>query len=509
LAPIGEFDRTCITLINPNELVLIDDLFTTGIPYAPVGLAYFAAALKSNGYTVQVIDAFGDNPKQSWKSGEFLFIGLKPEEVANRLGPTCKIAVVYAINITYHRSIIYIAQAIKRLRPDVSIVAMENTQAVTAYSLRHVQEEFYNNGIDYILTGESEKRGVRLIECILENQEPEGVDGIGYRKSGATKYTPPIEKIDHLDVLPFPAWDLFPIENYWKLKYAHGPLKTDKYLPLLTSRGCPYPCKFCVIPETNDTKWRARSAKNVVDEMEEYSHKFGVREFHLEDVNPTVNDKRTREICEEILRRNLSVIWKISSGTKVETIRNADTIELMAKAGCRYVSISPESGSPRVLKMVNKPFHLEHAIQLVQKMNEVGIYSQACFVLGFPGETDEDRQMTQNMVRDLTRVGVDEIALFIVTPVPGSDIFSQFSGYTDYSQLNFSPTWRSDYSKLNHFRLKLYRNFLMWKLKYHPLKLAKQPFNFLRARFDTKMEMAPYRALKTFFLVRNAAHVLS
>ena len=107
--------------------------------------------------------------------------------------------------------------------------------------------------------------------------------------------------------------------------------------------------------------------------MEEHFHKFNVREFHIEDVNPTVNDKRTREICEEILARGLDVIWKISAGTKVETMRDERTIELMAKAGCKYISISPETGSPRVLDLINKPFKYGHAVNLVTKMNEVGI----------------------------------------------------------------------------------------------------------------------------------------
>ena len=96
---------------------------------------------------------------------------------------------------------------------------------------------------------------------------------------------------------------------------------------------------------------------------------------------------------------------------------------------------------------------------------------------------------------DLTRVGVDEIALFIITPVPGSAIYEQLQGYKSLSELNFSPTWREDYQRLSRFRLQLYARFLFWKLRYHPLKLLRQPVNFLRRRFETKMEMVPYRAI--------------
>jgi hypothetical protein len=103
--------------------------------------------------------------------------------------------------------------------------------------------------------------------------------------------------------------------------------------------------------------------------------------------------------------------------------------------------------------------------------------------------------MTWGLVHDLTRQGVDEIALFIITPVPGSAIYDQIEGYDSLSELNFSPVWRSDYQELNRFRLRLYFKFLLWKLRYHPTKLLRQPINFLRRKFETKMEMVPYRAL--------------
>ena len=144
---------------------------------------------------------------------------------------------------------------------------------------------------------------------------------------------------------------------------------------------------------------------------------------------------------------------------------------------------------------MRKPFDLKHAVRLVRRMNQVGIRSQACFVLGYPGETEEDRALTWDLVRDLTKEGVDEIALFIITPVPGAAIYEAMQGYRSLSELNFSPTWRDDYQRLSRFRLKLYTRFLFWKLRYHPLKLLRQPINFLRRRFETKMEMIPYKAM--------------
>lgn len=497
-----------ITLINPNLLVQRNDVFTTGIVYMPIGLAYFASALRKSGFCCNVIDTFGEKPNQLCCDENFFYRGLTPPEIMKKICSTTKVIVLYAIHLTHHRSLIDIIKNIRLRFPCIPIVIMENTQAVTAYSLRKVQEMFYGIGADYIITGEAEERGVELIKMLIGGASISDIfkiDGIGFRKDGVVHYTAPKRKITRLDDLSFPAWDLFPLQNYWKLKYAHGPFETKKYLPILTSRGCPYSCKFCVIPDTNDEKWRPRSAKNVVDEIEQNLNRYGVKEFHIEDVNPTVSRNRIHEFCKEIMNRRIDVIWKISAGTKVETLHDESTIEIMAKAGCRYISISPETGSSRLLKLMNKPFNLDIAIRLVKKMNTVGIRSQACFVLGYPDENDEDRHLTRKLVYELTKVGVDEIALFIITPVPGSAIFNQFDYHNDYSRLNFSPTWRKDYKKINSFRVHLYQKFLLWKILYHPLKIAKQPRNFIRRSFETKMEMVPYRALHTMLIKSRSA----
>ena len=463
-----------IVLINPNLVVQRNDPFTTGIIYMPVGLAYVAASLRAAGFDVNVIDAFAEYPRQARREGKFTLMGLRDNEVLEQFPEDTGLVLIFALNLTNHIATANILQTVKENHSELPVVILENTQAVTAYALRNVMGEFFGLGADYVLTGEGEHRAVDLVKALWEEEGHKSLnqlDGLG----SPAFFNPPENVIQDLDNLPFPAWDLFPLENYWNLRFAHGPQRENRYLPLLTSRGCPYPCRFCVIPSTNDQKWRARSAVNVVDEIEFCVNTFGVREFHIEDLDPTISDNRIREIAEEILNRELDITWKIVAGTKVETIRSEDTIDLMAKSGCTYISISPETGSPRVLKLMRKPFDLDHAVRLVKRMNQVGIRSQACFVLGFPGETVEDLQMTWDLVHDLTKKGVDEIALFIITPVPGSAIFEEFQGYTSLSEMNFTPTWRTDYEALSNFRLKLYAQFLWWKIRYYPVRLCGSP----------------------------------
>ena len=220
-----------------------------------------------------------------------------------------------------------------------------------------------------------------------------------------------------------------------------------------------------------------------------------LKEFHLEDLNPTVNDKRTKSLCEEIIKQKIKIKWKIVAGTKVESIKDDQTVQLMSKAGCTYVSISPESGSKDLMKKIDKPFNYDHALKIIDTMNKYKIFTQACFVIGFPGETNEDIKKTRKMIFDLTIRGIDEIAIFIITPIPGSKIYNKFNRQK-LSELTFTPKWRNDYKKLIKQRMLLYFIFLITKLFFHPIKILKQIINFFRFNFQTKMEMVPYKFIK-------------
>ena len=134
----------------------------------PIGLAYFASTLQTIGYPCKVVDAFGENPNQYWKEGDFIFRGLLPSEIVaqinNNAGETpLKIIFVYAINLTYHQSTINIIKQIRASFPKISIAVLENSQAVTAYSLEDIQNEFYDAGANYVVLGEPDHRAARYL----------------------------------------------------------------------------------------------------------------------------------------------------------------------------------------------------------------------------------------------------------------------------------------------------------------------------------------------------------
>src|SRR5688572_10573400 len=159
-----------IVLINPNLVVQRSDPFTTGIVYMPVGLAYVAAALRRAEIPVKVIDAFGERPRQASAEGKFLAFGLTSDEVVELIPTNARAVFLHAINLTNHLSTLNILRAIKRKHPDLPVAILENTQAVTAYALRLVAPEFYENGADYVLTGEAEHRGVKLAQSLMNGE---------------------------------------------------------------------------------------------------------------------------------------------------------------------------------------------------------------------------------------------------------------------------------------------------------------------------------------------------
>ena len=486
--------------INPQLVVQQNDKFTTGIVYMPITLAYAISNFKKANIKTKLIDLYGRNPTKCSKENNHLIFGEKVEDIDENEFENADCIFINANQVGNHISILNIIKFLKNKYKEIPISILENSQAVTAYSLSKIKDEFLKLGCDFILIGDLENVTVKLYKNLNNFGYLKTLNGIITKSFCNDK----IDFVSDLNDLPFPAWEDFPLENYWKLGYSHGPLSDKKYLPMLSSRGCPYPCNFCVVPKTNERKWRSRSPENVVKELEYFKDKLGVTEFHFEDLNPTVNDKRTKELCNLLIEKNLKISWKMVAGTKVESIKDLETVRLLKKSGCNYISISPESGSKDLMKEINKPFNYEHAIKIIKEMKKNKIFSQACFVIGYPGEKKIDLKKTKNMIFNLTKIGIDEIAIFIITPVPGSKIYENFEGFETLSNLTFSPIWRNDYKSLNRIRLQMYSIFLITKFIFHPIRVFKQALNFFNKSFNTKMEMVPYKVLKLKSFENNA-----
>ncbi|MBW3015139.1 B12-binding domain-containing radical SAM protein [Candidatus Woesearchaeota archaeon] len=480
-----------VVLINPPLIGQKGDIFGS-IPSIPTGVAFLAAYLRDNKVDVSIIDAFGLKPRQVNDFLErFEARGLTVEEIVNLIPTDTDIVGISVHSGVSHTISLRIIEEIRKCEPLKHIkVVLGGMHATTLYN------EFVGHA-DYVVLGEAEESLLELVRGVEGKKRIEEIDGIAYKKDDKLFVKPKTRFINDLDSLPFPAIDLLPLENYWKIGSAHGPT-SGKYLFLITSRGCWYNCNFCGNTSFWKSSWRFRSANNVVDEMEYHSRKYDVDLFHIQDPNFSFKKERVIEFCKEIIKRNLKVRWSLPSGIKLETI-DEETLEWMKKAGCEYFNFSPESGSKRILKMMNKPVDLDLMLKLIKKASELGIKKGACFIIGYSGENEEDRKLTRQYLKKLVKAGLEEASIYIMCPVPGSRDYETFDyskgKFKYYEEICWSPKWRHDYNMLGKERKKLYVTLFLEKIKNSPFKTMKHVPNILTGNYELKGEMAFGRML--------------
>lgn len=460
-------------ILLPRLIVSRNDTLTTGIVYMPVGIANFCYLMSYNSIETQVVDLFGQSPTECEITEQNLIFGTQISEIDNLNLPDQTDIAIYANQASNHSEVSRIIEyVLMNANKDARIYLLENSQAVTAYSLLSIRKLIPDRVV--ILTGTPEDQLLR-ISNILKFKS----------------HLPPYLKAE---------WQKIPIEKYWKYNLSHGPKKRDRYLPYLSSYGCPWSCEFCVVPGTNYRKWRGKTPEEVFNELSFLKEKFQVTEFHFEDLNPTVDENRIIEMSRKITP--LDIVWKIVAGTKSETISSFENLKELANSGLRYLSISPESGSIKIRSAIGKRFNDEHAFELIKWSKRLNVNTQACFVLGMPNESWSDRISTLSLIRKITWIGISEIAVFIISPMPGSKLYGQEK--SELLNLSFSPKWRSDYRKLFTSRLYWYLNFLTLKTIRHPILMFRSLNARFSGKFELKMEMAPYRSAQWKKWMKNA-----
>ena len=299
------------------------------------------------------------------------------------------------------------------------------------------------------------------------------------------------------DTIPFPARHLLPMENYIEAQESHG-FSNGRWTSMISSRGCPYGCTFCA---SRKTRWVSRSAEDVADEIEFCIEKWNIREFHFEDDNMTINVKRLIKICNEIMDRGLDIKWQTPNGIRASRI-DEEMLTAMKESGCEHVTLAPESGSPRVLTEIvqkGKDFDLKYLKDCGETAHKLGLKVAAYFVLGLPGETREDMELTISYARELAKVGVDEVNFGLFIPLPGTPLWEPSKDkIKDLDWLDLltvgdlakavSFNDEVDSKELDWVRKKAYMSFLATRIIYHPWQFAGTIFNVFRGIEKTKSE---------------------
>ncbi|HUV42938.1 MAG TPA: radical SAM protein [Patescibacteria group bacterium] len=265
-------------------------------------------------------------------------------------------------------------------------------------------------GVDYLVLGEGEQAFNDLINALEKKEKLEKIKGIVFKRNKKIINTGPRPFLMNLDQLPFPARDLVPYQQYSSLIAKRQPITT-----MITSRGCPFQCKFCDRPNLGKV-FRARSAQNVVKEIEECVQ-MGINEFFIYDDTFTVNQQRVIEICDEIIKRKLKIGWDIRA--RVDTI-NKKILKKLKQANCERIHYGVETGSPKVLKALNKGITLRQVRNAFRWTKEMGIDTLAYFMIGNPQEGKKEISASLKLMKELEP---DFVHLTILTPFPATKIY--------------------------------------------------------------------------------------
>jgi anaerobic magnesium-protoporphyrin IX monomethyl ester cyclase len=378
---------------NKPKIALVNTPLLEGVahhpPFPPLGLAYLAAVLDQDGYEIRIMDCpvcqmDHEKLKADIASFEPSLIGIG--SMTPTIGSAFKSACVA-----------------KEACPDAKVVI--GGPHVTFMDRETLAEE---PAIDVVVRGEGEETLLELAKQLPDLPKLEDVKGITFRKGDKIIQTPNRPYIQNLDALPRPAYKYIPIEKYRILG--------RKLLPIMTSRGCPFQCSFCAASQMFGARFRARSPKNVLDELEWLRDEYGAEGISFQDDTLTFDRKRILEICDGIIERKIRLPW--GCGTRADTV----TKEILAKmrtAQCNEVCFGVESGCQRIRDALKKRVSTEQCENAIKWAKEVGMFVTVSVILGYPGETKETLQQSLDFVR---KVEPDDVWLCHATPYPGTEL---------------------------------------------------------------------------------------
>jgi radical SAM superfamily enzyme YgiQ (UPF0313 family) len=309
------------------------------------------------------------------------------------------------IGLTSTTSTIYQAYRVirlaKRLLPKiVTVLGGPHSTFMAREVLMECQD------LDIVIYGEGEVAFKRLVE---DWPNLSRVPNIVYRQENEILENPEKDFINDLDQLLFPAYHLLPMESY-----EH---EGKRFGAIMTSRGCPFNCIFCSSSLLWGKRWRARTPKNVLQELELLSKKFRVNEIEFLDDLFTFDQNRAEQICDLIKERCTSISYVCSS--RVNTFSERLAKKLKA-SGCHTVYFGAESAVPRILSFLRKGISPSKTIEAVEIAKKVGLNTIVSFILGTPGETEQDIKKTIEFAKKLK----PNYAQFtIYTPFPGTKAF--------------------------------------------------------------------------------------
>ncbi len=389
--------------------------------WPPAWVAYLTGYLKADGYTdVHFVDAMTHH--------------LDDDAVRARI-TELKPDIVGCTAIT---PAIYKAEAVLKLVKDIDpgiVTVLGGIHGTFMYPQVLVEAPW----IDAVVRGEGEQVFLNFVKAVESGawaHDRHGVNGIAFVEDGkvvATPAEPPIQDLDRIT----PDWGILE----WD-KYIYIPMGRRVAIPNF-ARGCPFTCTFC-------SQWkfwrdyRIRDPKKVVDEIEDLVKNHQVGFFILADEEPTIHRKKFVQFCEELIARDLGVLWGINTRV-TDILRDEKLLPMFRKAGLIHVSLGTEAAAQLKLERFNKETTIAQNKKAIQLLRDAGIVTEAQFIVGLENETAETLEETYRMARDWNP---DMANWAMYTPWPFSDLFQELGDKVevfDFEKYNFvTPIMKPD-----------------------------------------------------------------
>lgn len=432
----------------------------------PIGLSLLAAVAEREGHTAKIVDlAVCKNQQQSWPVLETAL----EEGRWDLVGVTCMTVEYTAAKL--------VADFIKTRHPDLPIVF--GGQHPTIQSKQVLEEP----GADYVVVGEGEETFRELVEVLQGTRRAEHVAGLGWKNNGQIVFNMPRAAIQDLDSVPFPAYHLLDIPEYFEIGTGRYAPRSKYCLQIFTSRGCPWKCIYC--HDLFGKKFRARSPENVFSEMELLYHQYGVREFMIEDDIFNLDLARAKKICDMIIQSSMRLHMQFENGLRLECF-DEELVRKLAQAGTHHISIAIESASPRVQKLMKKNLKVHKLDEVLGWMKKYKISTLGFFMMGFPFETVDDIEET---IRFARRSDLDEALFSIAVPYAGTElnklVYEEGSYDPDQASMGgrgitLIKTENFDFARLKKLQRKAYFTFFMSRYRF--LKAVPRLMKFSTAK---------------------------
>lgn len=362
--------------------------------FPPLGILYVGAVLREAGHTVQILDR---DPRK------------RPDTVDEIAGFAPDIVGLSFMTMTYDRAV-DVARDLRERLPRAHLIAGgPHPTADPEGTLRHL-------ALDSVAVGEGESTMLELVGRLEGGEDLAGTPGLWLDPEAAP---PPREVIEDLDDVPFPARDLLGHAPYLRPPGLIRGFASSRIASMLASRGCPFACSFCASKQQLGKAVRFRSPGNLMAELDQLVATDGIRGMYFVDDLFTHDRDWTLAFCEALRSRPYRLEWACQA--RVHQVDEA-LLRAMKAAGCVQIDYGVESGSARVLKAMRKGTRPEQIVAAFALTRRVGLRTGASFVLGSPGETEQDLQETATIAR---QIDSDWTVFFLSTPYPGTHLHRQ------------------------------------------------------------------------------------